>query len=129
MADEMIAYDPSGVFLPKHGISPADLAGLGDALDEVRDEVLADAQLWADDVDVAAAKRPLDAGFHELPDRLLGEFRSLGAKSEVARSRRRPTGSAPPSRASSCWGAAGRTWARGRCWRRAAISITTRWRP
>ena len=85
MADEMISYDPSGVFLPEHGITPQQLADLGDALDEVRDEVLADAQLWADDVEVAAAKKPLDAGFHELPDRLLGEYRSLGARSEVAR--------------------------------------------
>jgi glucose-6-phosphate isomerase len=46
---------------------------------------MSDAQLWADGVDVPPEKRPLDAGFHELPDRLLAEFRSHGAKSEVAR--------------------------------------------
>jgi glucose-6-phosphate isomerase len=85
MADELISYDPSGVFLPEHGITPADLSSLAAALDDARDEVLADAQLWADGVDVPDAKRPLDAGFHELPDRLLSDFRSHGAHSEVAR--------------------------------------------
>ena len=85
MADDFITYDPSGVYLSEHGIAPADLTGIAAALDEARDEVQADAQLWADDVEVVESKRPLDAGFHELPDRLLGEYRSLGARSEVAR--------------------------------------------
>ncbi|HYO23901.1 MAG TPA: glucose-6-phosphate isomerase [Lacipirellulaceae bacterium] len=83
----MISYDPSGCFLPEHGITPADLAKLGGALDEARDEVLADAQLWADAVEPPPKKVPLDAGFHELPDRLLGEFRTHGARSEVGRIR------------------------------------------
>jgi glucose-6-phosphate isomerase len=87
MGDATITYDPRGCFLPQHGITPEDLAKLGPALDEARDEALADAQLWADGVEPPAHKRPLDAGFHELPDRLLGEFRSHGAKSEVAQIR------------------------------------------
>jgi glucose-6-phosphate isomerase len=85
MADQLISYDPSGVFLPEHGITPAQLADLAGHLDEARDEVLADAQLWADAVEPSAEKTPLDAGFHELPDRLLGDFRSHGANSELAR--------------------------------------------
>ncbi len=86
MADELIKYDPSGAFLPEHGITPADLAGLGSRLDDARDEVMSDAQLWADAVsEIPAEKRPLDAGFHELPDRLLADYRSHGARSEVAR--------------------------------------------
>ena len=85
MADQLISYDPSGVFLPEHGITPGQLADLAGHLDEARDEVLADAQLWADGVEVPAEKVPLDAGFHDLPDRLLADFRNHGAKSELAR--------------------------------------------
>jgi glucose-6-phosphate isomerase len=86
MADELISYDPSGVFLPEHGITPADLAAIAERLDDARDEVLADAQLWADAVaEIPEEKKPLDAGFHELPDRLLAEYRSHGARSEVGR--------------------------------------------
>ena len=85
MADQLISYDPRGVFLPEHGITPEQLADLAGHLDEARDEVLADAQLWADGVEPSADKDPLDAGFHELPDRLLGDFRSHGANSELAR--------------------------------------------
>ena len=85
MADQLMSYDPSGVFLPEHGITPAELADLAGHLDEARDEVLADAQLWADGVEVPAEKVPLDAGFHDLPDRLLADFRNHGVKSELAR--------------------------------------------
>jgi glucose-6-phosphate isomerase len=85
MADELITYDPRGVFLPQHGITPEELAGLGERLDDARDQVLADAQLWADGVEIPPEKQPLDAGFHELPDRLLADFRSHGTRSEVGR--------------------------------------------
>lgn len=85
MTDQMISYDPRGVFLPEHGITPADLAAIGPALDDARDEVLADVQLWTNGVEPTAEKLPLDAGFHELPDRLLAELRTHGAASEVAR--------------------------------------------
>jgi glucose-6-phosphate isomerase len=84
MAEELITYDPRGVFLPEHGITPQELRALADALDDARDEVLADAQLWADAVkEIPAEKQPLDAGFHELPDRLLADLRTHGAQSEV----------------------------------------------
>jgi glucose-6-phosphate isomerase len=87
MAQLMISYDPRGVYLPEHGISPEDLAQLAGPLDEARDEVLADTQIWADGVEPPPHKRPLDAGFHELPDRLISEFRSRGGTSEVSRIR------------------------------------------
>jgi glucose-6-phosphate isomerase len=83
MPNTLISYDPTACFLPEHGITPQQLANIYSPLDEARDEVLADAQLWADAVDPPAHKVPLDAGFHELPDRLLGEYRTHGAKSEV----------------------------------------------
>ncbi|MCC6492831.1 MAG: glucose-6-phosphate isomerase [Pirellulales bacterium] len=85
MSEPLISYDPRNAFIPVHGISPDDLKSIAGALDDVRDEVLADAQLWADGVDVEPAKQPLDAGFHELPDRLLADYRSHGARSQVGR--------------------------------------------
>jgi glucose-6-phosphate isomerase len=66
-----IRYDPSGVFLERGGISRVELAELGPRLTAARDEVLAEARLWAHGGVVPPAKSPLDAGFHELPERLL----------------------------------------------------------
>ena len=80
-------YDPRGVFLPEHGITPEQLAELGGPLDEARDEVLADAQLWTNAVEPPAAKQPMDAGFHELPDRLLVDLSAHGEQSEIGRIR------------------------------------------
>jgi glucose-6-phosphate isomerase len=85
MPDELLTYDPRGVFLPEHGITADELKGLAERLDDARDQVLADAQLWADGVEIPPEKQPLDAGFHELPDRLLAEYRSRGPRSEVGR--------------------------------------------
>lgn len=84
----MISYDPSGVFLPQNGITRRELTSLGEALNDARDEVMADAQLWADGADVPAEKVPLDAGFHLLPDRLLDELVNRGEEGELARIRR-----------------------------------------
>ena len=80
-----IQYDPSGVFLERGGIRREELAELGPRLAAARDEVLADARLFSSGAPVPPQKQPLDAGFHELPERLLTELREKGAASEVAR--------------------------------------------
>ena len=80
-----IRYDPSGVFLDHGGISREDLEQLAPRLVAVRDEVLADARLWGKGGPTPPEKAPLDAGFHELPDRLLAERREKGAASEIAK--------------------------------------------
>lgn len=85
MSADLISYDPQGVLLPKHGLSADDLPGLAPKLEAARSEVMADARLWADGGTVPAEKEPLDAGFHELPKRLLAEFHELGPQSEVGR--------------------------------------------
>ncbi len=85
MSSDMISYDPSGVYLPEHGLQSDDLAGISGELQTARDEVLADLKLWAEDGEVPPKKQPLDAGFHQLPERLLTEFHDLGARSEVGR--------------------------------------------
>lgn len=80
-----IKYDPHGTFLPEHGLAPDALAKLAPTLVAARDEVLADAQMWAQGDAVPTAKQPLDAGFHYLPQRLLEEYGAKGPESEVGR--------------------------------------------
>ena len=85
MSAELISYDPQGVLLSEHGLSADDLPGLTSKLVAARDEVLADGKLWASGGKVPAEKDPLDAGFQELPERLLTEYRKQGEASEVGR--------------------------------------------
>ncbi len=85
MTADMISYDPSGVFLSAHGLAAGDLPNLAPQLNAAREEVLSDAQLWAEGGSVPPEKQPLDAGFTELPQRLLAEYSELGAASEVGR--------------------------------------------
>lgn len=83
----LITYDPAGVFLERGGISRDALAKLSPRLEAARDEVLQDARLWKDGGAVPAEKQPLDAGFFELPERLLSEGQQAGAESELGRLR------------------------------------------
>jgi glucose-6-phosphate isomerase len=80
-----ISYDPGGVFLEPGGIRRAELDELGPKLAAARNEVLADGELWASGKPVPAEKQPLDAGFLEMPERLLAEFLDIGNASELAR--------------------------------------------
>lgn len=84
---DLIRYDPAGALLESGGISPRELQEFAPQLEAARDEVMADAQLWADSVKIPDDNQPLDAGFHQLPDRLLANLRDRGAESEVARIR------------------------------------------
>jgi glucose-6-phosphate isomerase len=103
-----IRYDPSGVFTSPGGLSRAEFEELAPRLVAARDEVLADAKLWASGRPVPPEKKPLDAGFMELPERLLEELKETVEVSEVARLR----------------AAADRL--AGAVWRRAVTRITTR---
>lgn len=80
-------YDPTGVFLERGGISPNTLAQLSSKLATARDEVVSDGKLWQDGGPVPADKEPLDAGFYELPERLLAELHAKGDASELGRIR------------------------------------------
>ncbi|TWT41612.1 glucose-6-phosphate isomerase [Botrimarina hoheduenensis] len=81
----LIKYEPHGAFFDHGGTSALELAAIGPQLEAARAEVLADAELWAAGAAVPASKNPLDAGFHQLPDRLLAEHSAQGAKSELGR--------------------------------------------
>lgn len=80
-----ITYDPSAATIAEHGLAADDLAKLAPQLDAARDEVLADAELWKMGGDVPTEKQPLDAGFMELPQRLLAEYRARRNESELGR--------------------------------------------
>ncbi|WP_425398385.1 glucose-6-phosphate isomerase [Aeoliella sp.] len=81
----MLKYNLDGTLIGSGGLEAADLEKLATPLTSVREEVLADADLWAAGGDVPEAKQPLDAGFHLLPNRLLDELASEGDDSELAR--------------------------------------------
>lgn len=80
-----LRYDSSGVMIAGTGLSPLDLEGLNPRLEQARAEVLADAQLWSSGSPVPPEKQPLDAGFIELPERLLAEYRTMRAASQLQR--------------------------------------------
>lgn len=57
--------------------------GLTDALEAARKEVFQDVELFNSGGKVPTEKDPLDAGFIELPKKLLQEYESLGEKSQL----------------------------------------------
>ncbi|NUQ64152.1 MAG: glucose-6-phosphate isomerase, partial [Pirellulales bacterium] len=58
---------------------------LAPRLEAARTEVLEDLELWRQGGPVPEEKQPLDAGFTDLPERLLAEHRQRGAESELGR--------------------------------------------
>jgi glucose-6-phosphate isomerase len=83
--NEPIKYDPSGVFIDEHGIKRSHLAELAPRLEAARAETLADVELWNRKGTVRPEKQPLDAGFIELPERLLAAYKTDRRGSELGR--------------------------------------------
>jgi glucose-6-phosphate isomerase len=81
----LLRYDAGGVMLGGTGLSPNDLTQLAPKLEAARAEVLADVRQWQAARPVPPEKEPLDAGFVELPERLLAEYRAGRATSELGR--------------------------------------------
>lgn len=80
-----ITFDISHAFAAGTGLTPAALQALATRLEAARDEVADDARLWREGGAVPPAKQPLDAGFIDLPHRLLHEYREHRDQSEVGR--------------------------------------------
>ncbi len=84
-----LSYDPTACFIAGTGLDKADLAALAPKLKAAKDEVLAEAKLWAEQGNDAANKaqpadkQPLDAGFMDLPDRLLADYKKDRKGSEL----------------------------------------------
>ncbi|MFZ5829649.1 MAG: glucose-6-phosphate isomerase, partial [Planctomycetota bacterium] len=78
-----IAYDYSGLLVAdtadrlerETGLARSDLDWLAPRLENCRQEVLGDSELWKGGGMVPEDKIPLDAGFFDLPDRMLRERR------------------------------------------------------
>ena len=76
-----IQFAPQGSFVSDH----AQLPTIYSRLEAVREEILkVDLQLFADG-NVPSKKQPLDAGFIEMPERILEDYRTNGDKSELGR--------------------------------------------
>jgi glucose-6-phosphate isomerase len=81
---EPITYDPSGAFIDDTGISRNQLAELAPRLEQARREVLeVDSAMYQGQQPIPAEKQPLDAGFLELPERLLNEYTKHRERSEL----------------------------------------------
>lgn len=68
---QLLRYQPEGTCLDQHGLTADDFNALAPRLEAARAETLADAHSWAAGKGVSADKRPLDAGFIDLPEALL----------------------------------------------------------
>ena len=80
-----IEYRPEGVFLEKTGISREALLQLGPGLEAARSETQADLKAWTAGHPPAPDKDPLDAGFINLPERILTDYRKRRGQSELGR--------------------------------------------
>jgi glucose-6-phosphate isomerase len=81
-----ITYNPSGAFIDGTGISSQQLADFGPELQAARREALdEDLSLFRDGGPIPAKKQPLDAGFLDLPERLLSEYSERKEGSELGR--------------------------------------------
>ena len=83
---DLLRYDPAGCFLPKTGLTTAAFQNLFPQLEAARREVVdTDVQLYKSGGPIPVEKQPLDAGFFEMPERLLREYREQGEASELGR--------------------------------------------
>ncbi|MDP7205338.1 MAG: glucose-6-phosphate isomerase [Pirellulaceae bacterium] len=80
-----IEYQPEGAFLEKTGISRESLLQLGPSLEAARSEIQADLKAWTAGHPPAPDKDPLDAGFIDLPERILTDYRTRREQSELGR--------------------------------------------
>lgn len=81
-----ISFDYQGALISKHGISQDQLDAIKPQLEAARDEVLkTDLDLYVSGDNIPAEKQPLDAGFVEMPERILDEYQSDRENSELGR--------------------------------------------
>ena len=81
-----ITFDPTNAFVTPHGITQDQFDGMQEKLNACRDEMLkVDLPLWTSGKDIPEAKQPLDAGFHEMPERILDDYQADRENSELGR--------------------------------------------
>lgn len=86
MTAELITFDHSASLLDKTGITSAQLEGMAEQLNAIRDQLYSrDLQEFHDAAEVEPERHPLDAGFMDLPDRLLSAYDESRESSELGR--------------------------------------------
>ncbi|MBL8891720.1 MAG: glucose-6-phosphate isomerase [Planctomycetaceae bacterium] len=81
-----IQYRWNGALIPEYGIKTEDIEGLYPALKKIRDQIFStELPLYNNQGEVPANWQPLDAGFIELPQRLLNDYQSQREASELGR--------------------------------------------
>ena len=79
-----VRFDAQGAFVPQLGVTQHQLDTLKPRLLAARDEVLhTDLALYASQSEIPVEKQPLDAGFLEMPERILDEYQTDRASSEL----------------------------------------------
>jgi glucose-6-phosphate isomerase len=81
-----LTFDPQASLNSPGGINQNQLDGLKDKLLAAQAEVLkTDLELFASQANIPDEKQPLDAGFHEMPERILDAYQSDRANSELGK--------------------------------------------
>ena len=81
-----ISFSYDGSLIPKFGITQAQIEALSPELKAAQNEVIqTDLQLFESGENIPEDKLPLDVGFHELPERILDDYQSDRANSELGR--------------------------------------------
>lgn len=83
----LLRYDLSGTLASSHGLTQSQIDAIEPALSAARQEVLETdlTLLKSDGSGIPEEKRPLDAAFFEMPEKLLAEYASKREKSELGK--------------------------------------------
>ena len=83
---QLLRFDPSSAFIPNTGLEPADVVSLEPTLEKLRDEICdTDIKMMAGLLPTPAEKQPLDAAFYLMPERILADYETRRAESELGR--------------------------------------------
>ncbi len=84
VSKRLIQYDWSGAILPETGLAPEAIQDLSGPLIDVRNEILeVDMPLFHSGASIPEEKTPLDAGFLDLPNRLIAAYEENRDASEL----------------------------------------------
>ncbi|MEM9943022.1 MAG: glucose-6-phosphate isomerase [Planctomycetota bacterium] len=81
-----VRFEFQGAVIPEYGIDEGDLNGVAAQLESAREEMLQiDLSLFVGKGQIPESKQPLDAGFHEMPERILDAYQAERSQSELGR--------------------------------------------
>ena len=82
---KLISFDPQGIFFEPHGIKAQQFDDMATELTNVRAAMLNEDLQQFESGQIPDERQPLDAGFMELPERMLEEYRTDRQSSELGR--------------------------------------------